>query len=606
MSNIIAYVGIRPAVPILLDGFRRLEDDDCNSAGLAYVSGQPACVRMAAGKVEDLAAELEGNDGGAFAALGCMNWGPAVFSGMNDRVHVHSRGRIAVVQEGHIENIEALRNILTEGGHRFETQSDTEVVAHLIEARMAESVEEAVCTALSELKGKFSIAVLAAEAESVYGLSSGDPLIVGLGRDECYLSTASSAIQKFTKSQVKLDPGEVGILSRRGFRVIGLLHRRPVLKTVNYINTAVDLTDKNGYAHYILKEIHEQPQIVRTILSERIHPSGCSLVIPDLPVSIFETVERFRMVGCGSSYHAGLIGKYFIEKVLRIPVEVNLSSEFLDQDPIIDKNTLTLAISRSGETEETLAAMSEASQKGSPVIALCNEGDSRMALAADAVFGLRTGREIGVTSTKTFTAQILGLLLVTLYAGQVKNLLSKAQIEEHLKSISSLPDLMALLLVREREIKQWSDRFSDRGGFLLFGRGLNYPVAMEGALKFKELSHIHAEGFPFGEFGRGPIALIEKNYPIVALVPETTSNQRLLSNLEKVRSRNGTVLAIATEGQGEIGKIADLVFYLPPAAKFLHPFLMSVPLQLLAYNIGVLRKCVMDRKEPFQNRRIAE
>ena len=597
MCGIVGYIGQQRATPILLEGLRQLEYRGYDSAGLALLDGDEIKLKKSTGNLNNLVLEIQKSPLGGTAGIGHTRWathGKSVVE--NAHPHTDCSKDIAVVHNGIIENYRVLREKLTKEGHRFSSETDTEVLAHLIEKCFDGDLEKAVRRALLDVQGNYALAVISRkDPQKIIGVRSGSPLIVGLGKDEYFLASDIPALLKFTQEEIILGDGEVVALTRKGVRISGLKSGRSLLKTVHRINWDIVQAEKEGYPHFMLKEIHEQPNAVRNALSCYIQTFGGTVNLPDVPASVFNGIERVRIIACGSSYHAALLGKYYIEKLSRTPVEVDIASEYRYLDPIIDHKTLTVAITQSGETADTLSAMKESERKGSPVIAICNVVGSSASRQADGVIYMQAGPEIGVASTKTFTAQILCLILLALSMGQERKILSRTKTESLIKALSTLPDLMTVILVRSGEIKKWAERYSNKRDFLFLGRGCSYPIALEGALKLKEISYIHAEGYPAGEMKYGPIALIDREMPVVILAPEGELHQKVMSNLEEVKSRGGIILALATEGDKEIQKLSDQVFYIPPVDELILPILMTIPLQLLSYYIAVRRRCNVDQ-----------
>jgi glutamine---fructose-6-phosphate transaminase (isomerizing) len=597
MSGIIGYIGRRKAAPILLDGLRNLEGNGYDSAGLAILAGRKVKVEKGTGSLEQLEAVWNGKFDEGSSGLGHLRWAThGIPSNENAHPHLDCEGAIAVVHNGVIENFQMLKTGLLEKNHRFVSDTDSEVLAHLIEKYFQGDLEEAIRRAFHDVKGNYSAGVISdKDPQKLIGVSSGYPLIIGLGKEEIYLASDSTALAGNASEQILLDHGEMAVLTRGGVRVTGLYHGRAVLKTVRHIRGDTQRAERGGYSHFLLKEIHEQPQIIKNALTRCIGPSGEEIVLPEVPSDIFKGVERVRLVGGGSSYHAALLGKYYWEKLINFPVEVTRASEWPYRKPEMGDKTLTISVSRSGELMDPLDAMMESPTHRSPMIAICDAPDKRKARKADGIIYTGAGQEFGLTSTKSFTSQVACLILLALHAGRETRQLTQNVIRNAVKILSTLPDLMTVLLVREKEIQQWSNRFWDARDFLLFGRGPAFPVALEGALNLKEVSCLHAEGYPTGEIKQGPIALINDKVPVMVLAPQGLFYERDLKSLDLVKSRNGIVLALGTEGDKEIQKRSDYVFYLPPTDDLLIPFLMAIPLQLLAYYIGSRRGLNVDQ-----------
>ena len=597
MCGIVGYIGQRDAMPVLLDGLKRLEYRGYDSAGLAVLDGEKVRVVKRVGKLQNLQAALEGQPLAGSVGLGHTRWAThGRPSGANAHPHIDCSLSIAVVHNGIIENYHSLKEKLLREGHLFASETDTEVLAHLIEKHLNGDIEDAVRRAMLEVEGSYALGVISkTDPHKIIGVRRGSPLVVGLGKGEFFLASDIPALLPYTKEELVLDDGELAVLSQYGIRVAGLQERRSLSKPVHHISWDLLQAEKGGYRHFMEKEIHEQPTAIRNTLAGRIHPSGEEVMLPDVSDSLLLRTERITIVACGTSYHAALVGKYLIERLIRIPVEVDIASEFRYRNPLLDEKTLTIAISQSGETADTLAAMKEASEKGSPVVTICNGVGSSAARQADGVIYTHAGPEIGVASTKTFTSQLIALTLLALCLGQQRGCIAKDGLQKILTGLKRLPDRASAVLAREKEIAGWADLLWEKRDFLYLGRGISYPIALEGALKLKEISYIHAEGYPGGEMKHGPIALIDKEMPIVVLVPQGPLYGKVMSNLEEVKARDGIILALATEGDHEIAQKADHVFYLPSVEELLLPVLQVIPLQLLAYFIAVRRGCDVDQ-----------
>ena len=597
MCGIIGYIGQQQAIPILLDGLKRLEYRGYDSAGIAVLNGKAVQVKKRVGKLQNLQAAVGLDPEEGSVGLGHTRWAThGKPTEANAHPHVDCSLRIAVVHNGIIENYHSLREKLMQQGHRFASETDTEVIAHLIENHLNGNLEKAVRRALLQIKGSYAIGVISqTDPDKMIGVRFGSPLVVGLGRGEAFLASDIPAVLKYTKEELILDDGELVVLSRNGVRVTNLKGRRSLSKPVHHVSWDLEQAKKGGYRHFMLKEIHEQPIAIRNTLAGRIHLSRAKIILPDVSKTISSTLERIMIVACGTSYHAALSGKYILEKWTGIPVDVDIASEFRYRSPLINDKTLTIAISQSGETADTLAAMKEAAEKGSKVIAICNVIGSSVARQANGVIYTHAGLEIGVASTKAFTTQLIALILLALDLGQKRGSLPQSRMMKILKGLDQLPDLINNLLAREKEMAQWADWFYEKKNFLYLGRGISYPISLEGALKLKEISYIHAEGCPAGEMKHGPIALIDKEMPVVVLAPKGALYEKIMSNLEEVKARDGILLAIATEGDHEIGKKADHVFYLPEVDEALMSILQTIPLQLLAYFIAARRGCDIDQ-----------
>jgi glucosamine--fructose-6-phosphate aminotransferase (isomerizing) len=597
MCGIVGYIGEQEAAPILLDGLKRLEYRGYDSSGLAVLDGRKIRVIKRVGKLQNLKAALEQDSVVGSVGLGHTRWAThGKPNGANAHPHIDCSLSIVVVHNGIIENYRPLRERLSKEGHQFSSETDTEVVAHLIEKHLNGNLEDAVRQALLEVEGSYALGIISkTDPEKIIGVRHGSPLVVGLGKGEFFLASDMPALLPYTKEEVVLDDGELVVLSRRGVRVEGLRDRRSLSKKVHRISWDLSQAEKAGYPHFMLKEIHEQPDAIRNTLAGRIHPSGTEVMLPDVSDSLLLRPERIMIVACGTSYHAALVGKHFIESLAKVPVEADIASEFRYRHPLINEKTLTIAITQSGETADTLAAMKEAAERGSPVMTICNVVGSSATRQAQGVIYTQAGPEIGVASTKAFTTQLIALLLLALYLGERRGTITKYYVEKILAALKELPDRLSAVLAQEKEMARWADLFWEKRDFLYLGRGISYPIALEGALKLKEISYIHAEAYPAGEMKHGPIALIDKEMPVVMLASQGPLYRKVMSNLEEVKSRDGIVMALVTEGDPEISKKADHVFHLPPVDELFLPVLQVIPLQLLAYFMAVRRGCDVDQ-----------
>jgi glucosamine--fructose-6-phosphate aminotransferase (isomerizing) len=506
--------------------------------------------------------------------------------------------QLAIVHNGIIENYRELRKSLAAEGHRFRSQTDTEVIAHLIERYRENGLPDAVLRAARELHGAYAIACIAGDApHTLVALRhGGSPLVVGFRDREIFLASDIPALLGETRDILVLEdgdlallsPGEISIRTLDGVRV----NRRP--KTIPWDSEAAE---KAGYPHFMLKEIFEQPEAVRNTLRERVQRDGEEICIPELGLKDRDLagLNRLCFVACGTSWHAALVGKYLVEAFARLPVEVDIASEFRYRRPVVDGRVLTVPISQSGETADTLAALREAREQGSRAVAICNVVGSSLAREADGVIYTRAGIEIGVASTKAFTAQLTAVTLLALKLGLARGLADPALVRQVVKGLWEIPDLMSFVLRQSDEIRKVSDRFVESRHFLYLGRGMHHCLALEGALKLKEISYIHAEGYPAGEMKHGPIALIDEHMPVVAIAPKGPTYEKMMSNIEEVKARDGIVIAVATAGDEEIEAKADVVIPIPGSLEWIQPLLVALPLQLLAYHLGVLRGCDVDQ-----------
>ena len=600
MCGIVGYVGHRDALSFILPGLRRLEYRGYDSVGIATLSRRMALdVRKTAGKIADLETLLASDRPEGTLAIGHTRWAThGRPSNANTHPHLDCQSQLAVVHNGIIENYRELRKTLAAEGHRFRSQTDTEVIAHLIERYQTNGLAAAVLRAARDLRGAFAIACIASAApNTLVALRRGSsPLVIGYGRGEMFVASDIPALLGQTREVLVLDEGELAVLTPDGITLRTLdgapLRRRPT--TIPWDGEAAE---KSGYPHFMLKEIFEQPEALRNTMRERLDLETPDIRIPELGLKDRDLagLNRLCFVACGTSWHAALVGKYLVEEFARLPVEVDIASEFRYRRPVLDSRVLTVPISQSGETADTLAALREAKDQGSRAVAICNVVGSSLAREADGVVYTRAGLEIGVASTKAFTAQLVAVTLLALKLGLARNFADPALVRQVIKGLAELPDLLAVILQQSDAIRRVAERFVDREHFLYLGRGLHFPLALEGALKLKEISYIHAEGYPAGEMKHGPIALIDSRMPVVAIAPRGATYEKMTSNIEEIKARDGIVIAIATEGDGEMAAKGDLVISVPPAPEWLQPILLALPLQLLAYHLGVLRGSDVDQ-----------
>ncbi len=599
MCGIVGYTGYRDAVSFIVPGLRRLEYRGYDSAGLATIFGAAVEVRKTVGKIADLEDLLAKDRPNGTVGVGHTRWAThGRPSDANSHPHLDCHSRLAIVHNGIIENYRELRRTLVAEGHRFRSQTDTEVIAHLVERYDADGFPAAIARAARELRGAFAVACISASApDTLVALRCGSsPLVIGYGRGEMFVASDIPALLGHTSEILVLDEGELAVLTAGGITVSTIdgvaVPRQPIT-----ITRDSEAAEKSGYPHFMLKEIFEQPDAVRNTVRERVDPDGPEIRIPELGLKDRDLagLNRLCFVACGSSWHAGLIGKHLVEAFARLPVEVDIASEFRYRRPVVDSRVLTVPISQSGETADTLAALREARAHGSRAVAICNVVGSSLAREADGVVYTRAGIEIGVASTKAFTAQLAAVTLLALKLGLARELVEPALVQQVAKGLWELPDLMSVVLQQSEAIRRIAERFADRDHFLYLGRGLNYPLALEGALKLKEISYIHAEGYPAGEMKHGPIALIDQRMPVVAIAPRGATYEKMTSNLEEVKARDGVVIAVATEDDEGIATKADVVIPVPSSLEWLQPILLSVTLQLLAYHMGVLRGCDVDQ-----------
>jgi glucosamine--fructose-6-phosphate aminotransferase (isomerizing) len=597
MCGIVGYVGPRQAATLLLEGLRRLEYRGYDSAGIAVLNGSGLTVHKAAGKLANLEKQVAGRMPTGTIGIGHTRWAThGAPTTSNAHPHTDQSGRIALIHNGIIENAGAIRKALLMRGHTFTSETDTEVLAHLVGELYQGSLEEAVAAALREVEGAYGIAVISAdEPDVLVAARNGSPLIVGVGENERFVASDASPLLEHTRSVIYLDDGEMVVLTRDGYRVRDL-EVKHIDKPVNRIDWDLATIERGGYEHFMLKEICEQPEsLANTLRGHLLEDEGTARVAGlNMTDDELLSVERIIITACGTSWHSGLIGEYMLEELARVPVEVEYASEFRYRNPVVNDRTLVIGISQSGETADTLAAIREAKRRGARTLGLVNVVGSTIAREVGGGTYLHAGPEVGVASTKAFTSQVAALALLTLRLGRLRNL-SILQGRQFIHALSELPAQVGQILARHEEVKLLAERFFTGNNALYLGRGVNFPVALEGALKLKEISYIHAEGYPAAEMKHGPIALIDENMPVVFIAPQDAVHSKIVSNIEEVKARGGKVLAICSEGDAEIERLADATFTIPQTLDLLTPILTIVPLQLLSYFVAVRRGCNVDQ-----------
>ncbi|NIM52045.1 MAG: glutamine--fructose-6-phosphate transaminase (isomerizing) [Gemmatimonadales bacterium] len=597
MCGIVGYVGKRQAVPLLLEGLRRLEYRGYDSAGLAVQNGCGVEVLKLAGRVRALIREARKTAVDGTCGIAHTRWAThGAPTSPNAHPHTDCSGTIALVHNGIIENADALRARLKQGGHHFKTQTDTEVLAHLIEEVSSGSLEQRVISALGRVEGAYGIAVISQDDPGkIVVARKGSPVLLGVGNGEFFVASDAAAVLEHTRSVVYLDDGDVAVLTTDSYRVIDASAREQ-LRSVADIDWDLGAIELGGYPHFMLKEICEQPDSIRSTLRGRLlfEQGDARLHGLNLSPRDCENIRRIVVLACGTSWHAGLVGRYAVEELAGIPVDVEYASEYRYRPQLAIRGTLAIAISQSGETADTLEAMSAARAAGGKVLGLVNVVGSTIARQADGGLYLHAGPEIGVASTKAFTSQIVALVLLGLHLGRQRGL-SLAQGRELVYELARLPEQVDQVLDLEPVIEKLAREYAHADNFLYLGRGVNFPVALEGALKLKEISYIHAEGYPAAEMKHGPIALIDENMPVVFVAPEDQLYHKVLSNMQEVKARGGRIIALTTEGAGDLGALADHEIQVPKTVPLLSPVVTSIPLQVLAYHIAVLRGCDVDR-----------
>ncbi len=606
MCGIVGYIGRRKAVPIILDSLRRLEYRGYDSAGIAVMGEDAAmAVRRASGKLRNLEEVIRMSPIEGMCGIGHTRWAThGRPTEENAHPHRDCDGRTVVVHNGIIENYLVLKHKLAAEGHRFLTETDTEVIAHLIEKHFDGNLEVAVRRSVGELSGVFALAVMSERDPcKIVVARQGPPAVVGLGDGEYFVASDVPAILSYTRDMFFLQDGDMAVLTPEGVHITDF-EGKPVSRQVTHILWDPIMAEKGGYKHFMLKEIFEQPRAVRDTILGRVGQESGQIFLNEMDITEqqFREFESVKIVACGTSWHAALAGKFMIEKLARMPVEVDYGSEFRYRDPIVGPETLTVVISQSGETADTLAAQREAKQRGSKTLAICNVEGSMITREAAGTLLTHAGPEIGVASTKAFTAQLTALFLLAMYLGQKRGVLGPEASRALVAELLRIPGKLEHILTHEAGYEELVRLLFRATDFLFLGRGIHFPIALEGALKLKEISYIHAEGYPAGEMKHGPNALIDEKLPVVVLAARDLESpdsclryEKTLANLQEVKAREGTVIAVACEGEREVAQVADHVLWIPRSNELLLPILEVVPLQLLAYHIAVRRGCDVDQ-----------
>ena len=597
MCGIVGYIGEKNCVPILMDGLKKLEYRGYDSAGIAYLENSHIMIQKTAGKISALENLLKTKEHFAKLGIGHTRWAThGEPTDINAHPHIDDKGKIAVVHNGIIENYKSLRTLLQKKGHVFITETDTEIIAHLISEYYDGDLLEAVRDAMTQVEGTYGIAVISLDnPDKIVAARLGSPLVIGNGDGENFLASDVAAILRHTNQVVYLEDRELAEITKDSFK-ISKIDKTIVDPKVQDISWSLDMIEKSGYPHFMLKEIMEQPTTLRNAQRGRLNFLDGTVRLNGLNMQYKELcqIKRIVITACGTSWHAGLIGEYLIEEQSRIPVEVEYASEFRYRNPIIDRDTLLLVISQSGETADTLAALREAKRKGATCLGICNVVGSTIARETDGGVYIHAGPEIGVASTKAFTSQIMVLSLITILLARMRHM-SKERGDQLINALQRVPEQISGLLEKNDKVKKIAEKYARHSNFLYLGRGLHFPVALEGALKLKEISYIHAEGYPAAEMKHGPIALIDESMPVVVIAPKDAVYDKVMSNIQEIKARRGNVIAVATEGDTEIASMVNDVIYIPEAPDFVLPLLSIVPLQLLAYHIAVLRGCDVDQ-----------
>jgi glucosamine--fructose-6-phosphate aminotransferase (isomerizing) len=597
MCGIVGYIGPRKAVPIIIDGLKRLEYRGYDSAGVAvYCDDQTLGVRRASGKLKNLEEVMRLDPVDGNYGIGHTRWAThGRPTEENAHPHRDCTGDIVVVHNGIVENYLPLKELLQSEGHTFKTETDTEVIGNL---------EEAVRMAVAQVRGVFALAVLSRkDPHKIVAAREGPPVVIGIGQGEYFVASDVPAILRHTRDMFFLADGDMAVLTNDGVQLSDF-HGKPIKRQVQHVLWDPIMAEKGGYKHLMLKEIFEQPRAVRDTTLGRVGLETGRVFLDEMDISEkeFKNFKSVKIIACGTSWHSALAGKFMFEKLARIPVEVDYGSEFRYRDPIVDSGVLTVVISQSGETADTLAAQREAKGKGSKTLAICNVVGSMITREAAGAIYTHAGPEIGVASTKAFTCQLTALAILALYLGQVRGVLSEEESRAFVQELVRIPGKIETILSHDAALEELARKLFRATDFLYLGRGVHFPIALEGALKLKEISYIHAEGYPAGEMKHGPNALIDESLPVVVLATHDPTSresallyEKTLSNIQEVKAREGKVIAIVTEGDTEVRKVADEVIEIPAAPDLLTPILEIVPLQLLAYHIAVRRGCDVDQ-----------
>lgn len=599
MCGIIGYAGSRDVVPVIMGGLQKLEYRGYDSAGIAVVneSGEVQIVR-AEGKLQNLGRKLEQQQLHGSFGIGHTRWATHGKPNENNaHPHRDCTGKIVVIHNGIIENFLALKHRLQEEGHVFVTETDTEVVAHLIESNLEElGFVEAARAALREIRGHYALVMISADTPgTIVAAREGPPLVVGLGENENLVASDVMPLLYYTRDILYLEDGEHAVVTASEVTI----HDRddqPVERSPRRITWDAVMAEKEGYRHYMLKEIHEQPRAVQETFLGRMFEESGEICFNDLEITPeqWSGIRKVHIVACGTSWHSSLVGKFMLEQASRIPIEVDYGSEYRYRDPIVDEATLVIGVTQSGETADTIAAMQEAKRRGARLVTICNViGSAATRLAGDVIY-TNAGPEIGVASTKAFTTQLTALYLLSLYIRQLRGE-SPDALRPHMHELAAIPNKIESILRKEKEIEELAHHYSKAQDFLFLGRGVHYPIALEGALKLKEVSYIHAEGYPAGEMKHGPIALIDENLPVVGVATRNAVYDKVASNLQEVKARDGKLIVICEEGDEEMRRLADHTIEIPHATELLEPILSVIPMQLLAYYIAVRRGCDVDQ-----------
>jgi glucosamine--fructose-6-phosphate aminotransferase (isomerizing) len=598
MCGIIGYIGKQNAVPLLVDGLKKLEYRGYDSSGLAFLNKNRIEIKRCAGKIKELESSLKGMDYRSSVGIGHTRWATHGRPS-EENAHPHKAYGVVVVHNGIIENYLEIKSKLTKKGHTFTSDTDTEVICHLISSYTQKGIDirNSARKALKHLKGAFSLGILSEEEpDKIIAVRQDCPLIIGIGKNEYFIASDIPAFLSHTRNVIILDNGEMAEIRNDGISITDF-HGKPVKKKTVRIKWNPTMAEKGGYRHFMLKEIFEQPRAVTDTLRGRFSPDTGTVNLDEfsMKASDLKRLNKIFLIACGTSWHTALVGKYILEDMARIPAEVDIASEFRYRNPIIPKGSLVIVITQSGETADTLAAQREAKKLGAKVLSVCNVVGSTSSREADSVFYTHSGPEIGVASTKAFTTQLVALYMFSIAVSKEREIIDSRTSVQLIKDLLLLPEKIGKTLMLNNSIMEIANKYYQVKDFLYLGRGINYPIALEGALKLKEISYIHAEGYPAGEMKHGPIALIDDDMPVLVLAPGDKVHEKILSNIEEVRSRGGQVIAVSTKKDRVISTRAAHTVYVPQTNQYLTPVLLTVPLQLFAYHIAVLRGCDVDQ-----------
>lgn len=597
MCGIVGYIGSREVTPVLIDGLKRLEYRGYDSAGIAVIKDRKIIVTKTKGKVSQLENLLKNSNDNAKCGIAHTRWAThGEPNNINAHPHMDCREEIAIVHNGIIENYTTLKKFLQEKGHSFRSETDSEVLAHLIEEYFNGNLLEATMLALADVEGTYGIAVISSkEPDKLVIARKGSPLIIGKGRNENFIASDVAAVLRYTNEIIYLEDGEIAEITASDIKV-KTGNNIEVRKKAQQILWTLDMIEKGGFPHFMLKEIFEQPNSLSNTMRGRLNlEEGTARLDGLLPyIDKLKKANRIIITACGTSWHAGLIGEYLIEEIAGIPVEVEYASEFRYRSPVINEGDVVFVISQSGETADTLGALREAKRKGATVLGICNVVGSTIAREADAGVYIHAGPEIGVASTKAFTSQVMVLIMIALMLGRMKTLPLEVG-RKIVSALNEIPELVQKVLDQNESIKRVSHKFFKTNNALYLGRGYNFPVALEGALKLKEISYIHAEGYPAAEMKHGPIALIDKNMPTVVIATRDAVYEKIVSNIEEVKARKGRILSIVTKGDEKIKELSDEIIEVPETITFISPIINVIPLQLIAYHVAVERGCNVDQ-----------